>query len=313
MRAGAARLGRVRGAAGLKGALREMVMDGSLRTYVMDMGGPGLPRSRYPGVTVNVRHAGARGVYVLGCAGRGARPREFYLDRRPGRFCLLHAPGGDGVDESVCLVATVTRLRRACPGPAAIAAIAGRGGGGNGRRGAARDSIRAGRAADDGRAAAVVRWDGAVVSAGGTSARAHLKIAGEARDAYARMCANIEESEYGLPETHRGVRRHIARSIDFDLSRPIRDVPGFVSDMLDGKPPLRMDGKCVRIEDDHYSVPVVDLENAESLGISVTPRYFSIVISNGWPGASVLRLMGHMQLYHDHKLTCPIALGAHRG
>jgi len=96
MQVAVTRLGRVRGAAGLEGALRQMVLEGSLRTYVMDMGGPGLPHSRYPGVTVRARHAGARGVYVLECAGEGVRPREFYLDRRGGRFCFLHARGGGG-------------------------------------------------------------------------------------------------------------------------------------------------------------------------------------------------------------------------
>jgi len=195
MQVAVTRLGRVSGAAGLEAALRRMVLEGSLRTYVMDMGGGGLPRSRYPEATVKARHAGARGVYVLECSGGGVRHCELYLDKRAGRFCLLHAPGGEEVDEAVRLVATVTRLRRACPGPAAIAAIAGRAGG-NGRRAAPRESARAERVADDGGASAAVRWDGAVVSAGGTSARAHLMIAEEARVAYARMCSNIEGCRY---------------------------------------------------------------------------------------------------------------------
>jgi len=308
MQVAVARLGRVSGAAGLEAALRRMVLGGSLRTYVMDMGGGGLPRSRYPGVTVSARHAGARGVYVLACSGGGVRHCELYLDRRAGRFCLLHAPGGEEVDEAVRLVATATRLRRACPGPAAIAAIAARGGG-NGRRGAPRESARAERTADDGRAGAAVRWDGAVVSTGGTSARAHLMIAAEARDAYARMCANIEGCEHGYPITHRGVRRYVARSVNFVLSRPIRDVPGFAGKMFTGSPPLRMKGKCFKIVAENYSIRVVDMENAESLNIGVNPSYFRVGISNDWPGASVLRLMGHMQVYHDHNLTCPTATG----
>ncbi|MDD9826724.1 MAG: hypothetical protein OXU86_08165 [Thaumarchaeota archaeon] len=74
MQVAVTRLGRVSGVAGLEDALRPMVLEGSLRTYIMDMGGPGLPRSRHLGVTVRARHAGARGVYVLECAGGGARP-----------------------------------------------------------------------------------------------------------------------------------------------------------------------------------------------------------------------------------------------
>lgn len=309
------RLGRVRGAAGLEEALRAMVLEGSLRTYVMDMGGAGLPRSRYAGITVRARHAGARGVYVLECEGEGVEPCEFYLDRSAGRFCLLHAHGGRGedVDEAVRMVATTTWLRRACPGPAALEAIAFGASGKNGRRATPRESIRTERAAEDGVAAATMRWDGAVISAGGTSARAHLRLADEARDAYARMCSRIEGCKYGFPVTIRGVRRHVARSVGFVLSRPIGDVPGFVGDVLDGGPPLRMKGTCSRIEDDHYFVPVIDLENAESLGMSITSKYLSMVISNDWPGASVLRLLGHMQLYHDHGLTCPIAAGTHDG
>ena len=318
MQVAVTRLGRVRGAAGLEEALRRMVMEGSLRTYVMDMGGRGLPRSRYPEATVRTRHAGARGVHVLECSGWGIGPREFYLDRRPGRFCFLHAPGGDDVDEAVRLVATTTWLRRACPGPAAIGAIArgagaNGGNGRNGRRARPRESVRAEREAEDGRAGAVVRWDGAVVSTGGTSARAHLRIAEEARAEYARMCANIEGCKYGVPVVRRGVLRHVARSVGFVLSRPIRDVPGLVGDLFTGKPPLRMEGKCAKVKDDLYSVRVVDLENAESLGITVTSRHFSMVITNDWPGASVLRLLGHMQIHCDHGLACLTATGADGG
>ena len=321
MQVAVTRLGRVRGAAGLEEALRRMVMGGSLRTYVMDMGGRGLPRSRYPGVTARARHAGARGVHVLECSGGGIGPREFYLDRRPGRFCFLHAPGGDDVDEAVRLVATTTWLRRACPGPAAIGAIArgagangGNGGNGrNGRRARPRESVRAEREAEDGRAGAVVLWDGAVVSTGGTSARAHLRIAEEARAEYARMCANIEGCDYGFPIVRRGVLRYVARSIDFVLSRPIKDVPGFVGDVFTGKPPLRMEGTCIKVEDGAYMVLVVDLENAESLGINITSKYFGVGISNYWPGASVLRLLGHMQIHCDHGLACPTATGADGG
>jgi len=205
----------------------------------------------------------------------------------------------------------VTRLRRACPGPAAIAAIAARGGG-HGRRAAPRGSARAARTADDGRAGAVVKWDGAVVSTGGTSARAHLRIAEEARGAYARMCANIEECELGLPVTHRGTRRYIARVVDFVLSRPVEDVPGLVDDLFTGRPPLRMGGTCVKIENGHYSVPVVDLENAESLDIDATPNDFHVGIGNENPGASVMRLLGHMQLHCDDGLTCPTAISGAR-
>ena len=316
MQVAVTRLGRVSGVAGLEDALRPMVLEGSLRTYIMDMGGPGLPRSRHLGVTVRARHAGARGVYVLECAGGGARPHEFYLDRSAGRFCLLHAPGGADVDEAVRLVAKTTRLRRACVGPVALGAIAGGFGsnGSNGRRARPLESVRAERTAEDGSAGAVVRWDGAVLSAGGTSARAHLRLAGEARDAYASMCSNIEECELGLPTVRRGMRQYVARVVDFALSRPIRSVTDLVGALFTGKPPLLMDGKCIRIEGEHYSVPVVDLENAESLDIGITPNDFHVGIGNENPGASVLRLLGHMQLHHDPGLTCPAAIsGARRG
>jgi len=189
----------------------------------------------------------------------------------------------------------------------------GAGGGGRGRGAARGEWAGAERVADDGGAGAAGRWDGAVVSAGGTSARAHLMIAEEARVAYARMCSNVEGCRYGLPITRGGAVRYVARSIDFVLSRPIRDVPGFAEDAFTGKPPLRMEGKCAKIKDGLYSIPVVDLENAESLGISVTSKYMSMLISNDWPGASVLRLLGHMQVYHDHGLTCPTAAGADGG
>jgi len=42
------RLGRVRGPEGLEGALRSMMLEGSLRTYIMDMAGGGFPGAGTP-------------------------------------------------------------------------------------------------------------------------------------------------------------------------------------------------------------------------------------------------------------------------
>lgn len=314
MQVAVSRLGRIVGQGGLEGALGAMMLRGGLRTYVMDMGGRGLPKSRYPGVECSARNAGARGVYILECSGDGVRPREFYLDWRAGRFCMLHTAGDDGADAAVRLVARVTRLRRACVGSGMLETIAGvTGAGGNGRRRAARETALMERSAVDGSARAMVRWDGAILSTGGTSASAHLGLAGEVRDAYARMCCNIESVRGRVPVARGGVTHHVGRIIGFVPSRPIRDVPGLVGKVFTGEPPLLMGGSCLRIEGDHYAVPVVDRENAEYLHVNVSPNAFRVGINSRWPGASVLRLFGHLQLHHDPGLACPVAAGARGG
>jgi len=306
------RLGRVRGPEGLEGALRSMMLEGSLRTYIMDMAGGGLPRSRYPGAKCGVRSAGTGGAHILECG--GAPPREFYLDLRAGRFCMLHTDGEAGADEAVRLVASTTRLRRACVGPGMLEAISGGAAAGrNGSRRAARGSIRVERAAADGGASANVRWDGAILSTGGTSIRAHLGIAGEVRDAYAQMCGNIEGIRGRIPVKRGGTTHHVGRVIGFEPSRPIKDIPGLASEVFTGKPPLSMGGSCLKIGDGHYAITVADRENAECLHINVSPHAFRVGISSEWAGATVLRLFGHMQLYHDPGLACPMAAGAHGG
>lgn len=304
MQVAISRLGQVRGAEGLEGALRDMMLGGGLRTYIADMGEAGLPKSRRRGITCSARHAGARGVYILECGSAGAS-REFYLDKRHGRFCMLHTAGDEGADEAVLTLARATRLRRAFLGPVALWAVAGMGtpAGGNGRRRAVRESVSAERVTDDGSASATVRWDGAILSTGGMSARAHMALAGDVRDAYALMCSSVEK-RYGEASGN-GAPRHLGASVSLVPSRPIPDVPGLVGRLFTGGPPLLMEGKCSRVEGDLYAVAVVDRENSEYLGISASPHVFRVGIHHGRPGPSVLRLLGYMQLHCDPGMTCP--------
>jgi len=155
----------------------------------------------------------------------------------------------------------------------------------------------------DGRAEADVGHDGTVAHAGGGSVGAHLRIAGAALAASARMCANAEKYQLGAVETPGGTRFDL-RGIDIRLSRRIDDVPGFVGRVLDGAPPLFMEGNASHAERDHYSVSVADLECAQYTGMSMAPKFIGVGLKRGLSGSGVLRLLSWLQLHHDPMLRC---------
>lgn len=205
MQVAESRMGRVRTGGELEGALREMMLRGAgtarrLKTFIVNLDGPAL-RRRGGGAEWDVRPTGLDGVTSV--SRRGAGSCELVLDRRRGRFCVAHTASADGeAGEAVSLLARTTRLSRAWVCPSVLGRLAGAAGNGD----AARGSVRVSREDRGGAADADVRCDGAVVHAGGESLGAHLRIAGEVRDAYARMCENAERFRLGPVDTPDGQR-----------------------------------------------------------------------------------------------------------
>lgn len=308
MQVAASRVGNLRREGGLEAALRTMMLDGAgtprrLKTFTVELRGAGGLESRHEDVTWHSRPTGLDGVSALTCsdARENLPDCEIILDRRPGRFCLAHMAEEDAVAKKMIMVlAYTTRLNRAWVCPSVLAGLAGgRSENGRGLEGAVR--MRA--EADDGRAEADVGHDGTVAHAGGESVGAHLRIARDALAASARMCANAERFQLGAVDTPKGTRFDL-RGIDIWLSRKIDDVPGFVSRVFDGAPPLFMEGSAIWAERNHYSVPVADIECAQYTGMSMSPEFISVGLKRGLSGSGVLRLLSWLQLHHDPSLRC---------
>jgi len=302
------RVGDLSRGGGLEGALRSMMLAGAggprrLKTFTVEVRGAGSLESTHEDVTWHARPTGLDGVTALTCSDdrEGLPDCEIILDRRPGRFCLAHVAEEDAVAKKMIMVlAYTTRLNRAYVCPSALAGLAGaRGGNGRGLAGTARMRAEDG----DGRAEADVGHDGTVAHAGGGSVGAHLRIAGAALAASARMCANAERFQIGAVETPKGTRFDM-RPIDIRLSRKIHDVPKFVHTALDGAPPLFMEGNASHAEHDQYSVSVADLECAQYMGMDMTPGLIHVGIGRGLTGSGVLRLLSWLQLHHDPMLRC---------
>ena len=304
MQAAASLTGQVQTAGDLEGALRAMMLDGTgterrLKTFIVDLDGDGPPRGR-GGVEWDVLPAGIAGVSYVSRRGAGAGACELVLDRRRGRFCMAHTSAADGnAGDTVSLLARTTGLGRAWVCPAVLGMLAGAAGNGTASGG----TIRMSRGDSAGHAEADVRCDGVVMHAGGGSVGAHLEIAGEVRDAYARMCENAERFRLGAMDTPDG-RRIGLRPIDMAFSRKIEDVSGLIDRVFDGKPPLMMRGNKIHIAGDQYHVPTANMEEMHHMGIDVTPRFLSVGIQHGCSAGGVLRLLAHLQLHHDRALTC---------
>ena len=308
MQVAASRMGDLCREGGLEGALRALMLDGAgtprrLKTFTVEVSGPGDLASSHEDVAWRTRPAGQDGVSILTCvdAREGLPDCEIILDRRPGRFCLAHVAEEDAVAKKmIAVLAYTTRLSRAWVCPSVLEELAGgRGGNGRGLAGTVRMASEAG----GGRAEADVGHDGTVAHAGGESVGAHLRIAGDVLAASAKMCANAERFRIGAVDTPRGTRFDM-KPIDIQLSRRIDDVPAFVSRVLDGGPPLFMDGNAAHAEHDQYSVAVADLECAQYMGMDMTPGLIHVGIRLGYSGSGVLRLLSWLQLHHDPMLRC---------
>lgn len=307
MQVAVSRLGSVEGEAGLEAALREIMRGGAaagrgLRTFVLNLEDMAPLASRRAGVSWGSRPSGLEGVEIVSCrdSDGGVPECEMYLDRRAGRFGLAHM-GEDGAvaDAAVDLLARTTQASRAWVCPSVMDGLAGRDP--NGTRGG---TVRITRSARDGDATAAARCDGALLSTGGESVRAHLRIADEVRAAHARMCSNAEELRLGFVDANGGP--HLAgRAIRLLLSREIADVPGFVAKALDGSPPLRMFGGAKRAGERSYTVPLSDLENGIYMGSTFHPGRIGVTLHPSSSATGLLRLIAHMQLHHDPLLACP--------
>lgn len=211
---------------------------------------------------------------------------------------MAHTAAADGeAGDAVSLLARTTGLGRSWVCPSVLGRLAGAG-----HSAGSCGTVRLSREDAAGRAEADVSCDGTVAHAGGVSAGAHLRIAGEVRDAYAQMCENAEMFRLGAADTPDGPRFDL-RPIDMVPSREIRSVPGFIDGVLDGSPPLLMSGSRIH-EGNQYCSPTVDLESGVSLGIDVAPGLISVGLHRGSPAGGVLRLLACLQLRHDRALTC---------
>lgn len=301
------RLRDVKDGADLEASLCDLMRAGSatgrgLRTFVLNLEGTSAPASRRAGLAWDAVPTGIDGVEIISCrASRGSVPEcDMYLDRRAGRFALAHVGDEGGVaDAAVDLLALTTQASRAWVCPRVIEGLAG------GRAGSAgAGSMRVRRTARDGEAAAEVRCDGALVSEGGEAIRAHLRLADEVRAAHARMCANAEELRLGFTDTPHGPHFN-GTTISLILSREISDVPGFVDEILDGSPPLRMLGGKTRVGEGHYMVPISDIENGIFMGSDFYPGRIGVSLHPQSSGTALLRLIAHMQVRYDPLLACP--------
>jgi len=300
MQVAESQVGRVQTGEDLEGALRAMLLGGSgttrrLKTFIVDLDGAALSRGS-GGAEWDVSATGLDGVSSVSRRGAGAGACELVLDRRRGRFCMAHTAAPDAeAGETVSLLARTTRLSRAWICPAALGGLAGAAG-----VGAAARLSREGRS---GSSDADVRCDGAVMHAGGGSLRAHLQIAGEVRDVYARMCENAERYRLGPVDMPDGQRIDL-RPIDMKFSRDVADVSGLIDRVFDGKPPLMMRGNKMHVKGDQYHVPTANMTEMQYMGIDISPRLLSVGIQHGNPASGVLRLLAYMQLHHDHALAC---------
>jgi len=223
------------------------------------------------------------------------------LDRRSGRFCLVHTADDDDIaNVAVSLLARTTQLNRAwvCPGALGELAATGRENGD-----AARGTVRMLREDGGGHAESDVSCNGTIAHVGGESVGAHLQTARDLCDTFARMCTNAERHRIGSFNTPNGPHIDL-RPIDISLSRKIYDVPGFIDRVFDGRPPLHMRGGKIRVSKHQYHVPTVDMEGAFHMGLDVTPSILHVGLHHGCSGSGVLRLLAHLQLCHDPALTC---------
>lgn len=293
---------------GIEDMLRTMMLDGAgtprrLKTFVAELDGQENPVSGRGGIWWDSRPAGTDGVSIVTCHdSAGALPAcEMVLDRRPGRFCLVHTAEEDAVAGSVVsALARTTRLNRAWVCPSVMEGIAG-GRGGHGRNGSWTARMR--QEDGDGHAVADVRCDGTLAHAGGESVSAHLRMAGNVLAASARMCTNAERFRIGASDTPAGTRFDLT-PIEIRLSRSIDDVPKFVHSVLDGEPPLLMMGKAVTVEGGQYSVPTMDIECSHHMGMDISPDLVRVGLHHGCSGSGVLRLLACLQLSHDPALRC---------
>lgn len=306
MQVAVSRLGNVEGEAGLEAALCAIMREGAaagrgLRTFVLNLEGTAPLASRRAGVSWKSRPAGLDGVEIVSCRDSSGRVPEceMYLDRRAGRFGLAHmGEAGAVADAAIDLLARTTQVSRAWVCPRVIDGM-------TERRPNVHGPATIRRSARDGDATAVVRCDGALLSMGGEAIRAHLRLADEVRSAHSLMCTNAEELRVGFADTPQGIHL-VGNAIRLVLSREIADVPGFVDGVLDGSPPLRMFGGCKKAGGGRsYMVPLSDLENGIYMGSTFHPGRVSVTLHPRSSATGLLRLIAHMQLYHDPLLDCP--------
>jgi len=300
MQVALSRLGDVGDEAELEHVLLGMMRAGAggasgLATFIVNLEGATAPISRNLGVSWDTRPTGMDGVAVVACRDSSKRvpPCEMYLDKRAGRFGIVHmAVEGDTADAAMGLLARTTQLSRAWVCPSVLAGIAGGVNPTDGR-------VRVAR----GGSGSTVRCDGAMLPDGDMDVKDHLQIASEVMVAHSRMCANAEAMRLGFSDTADGTRFG-GRTIGLVPSKSIDDVPGFIDGILDGSPPLLMLGARTRIGDCHYRAPTADLENGMVLGISVSPTRIGVGLHPGCSGSGVLRLLACVQMRYDPGLTC---------
>lgn len=304
----ASRVGDLRGEGGVEGTLRRLLLDGAgtprrLKTFIVEIAGVADPKSRHPGVMWKIRPSGLDGVSHVTChdSGRRVPECELLLDRRSGRFCLIHTAEEDDIaNAAVSLLARTTQLNRAWVCPGVLGELAGT------RResgSTARGTVRMLSEDGCGHAVADVGCDGTITHVGGESVGAHLLTARSVCRTFARMCSNAERYRIGSFNTPNGPNIDLM-PIDVTLSRTIEDVPGFIDRVFDGHPPLHMRGGKIRVSEDQYHVPTVDMEGAIHMGLDVTPSILHVGLRHGCSGSGVLRLLACLQLRHDPTLTC---------
>ncbi len=345
MTAVVAGLGSVRTGAEIDGALRAMMRVGmetagsmGLKTFVADLEHGRALTSRRPYMGWTETPTGVAGVSTLvpryvGELQPGSRAYrklvpdcELYLDRRMGRFCLVHTLAPDRVAAyAMALLIYTTQVNRAWIGPRALNECVNEWRSDvNGLNGTARASrqetrmvagrtvlgtVRARGAGADGSGHVEIDadCDGWIAARDGTCVEAHLRLAGMVRERYARMATRVEECSTGClmgPDL-----TDIGGGVTILLSKKIEDVQRFV-DIVFGNPRFpRMLERHLRQGDTCHYVPTFDGGSGTYLSTAISTKYedspaLLITLKKRNPGSATLWLLSRIQMHYDAGATC---------
>lgn len=137
----------------------------------------------------------------------------------------------------------------------------------------------------------------------GKSVLDHLDLVGLSKDVYADAVNGIEECRLGTRHVN---GRDIAggKTLDFTFSRPIPDLPLFISRVFDTTKPFKLWGLESKLEDGYFDVLGIDLHTKDSIDFEITKDFMRVYLSKGSCGNTVLRLLTNLQLYYGRGVAC---------
>ncbi len=335
----------VRTGAEIDGALRAMMRVGmdtagsmGLKTFVADLEYGHAPASRLPDIRWAETPTGVAGVSTLVPRDVGELPPgsracqklvpdcKLYLDRRMGRFCLVHTLATDRIaNRAMALLVHTTQVNRAWIGPRALSAcVNGWRGDANGLNGTARAGRQATRMVGGRTVLGTVRargagangsghveidadCDGWIAARDGTCVEAHLRLAGMIRERYARMATRVEECSTGCRMGPDLV--DVGGGVTILLSKRIEDVQRFV-DIVYGNPRFpRMLERHLRQGDTCHYVPIFDGGSGTYLSTAISTRHedspaILVTLRKHHPGSAALWLLSRIQMHYDAGATC---------